>query len=120
MNGKVLVRKNRAEYLATKERAAISHEDLMIVFVDPATRQTRAFYTDSEGHVIQYAATFSNDGNTLTFLSDALSTSPRFRLTYRRIKPDQMALTFEIAPPDKPDQFQKLIHATVRKSGDGS
>ena len=120
LNGKVLVRKNRADYPAIKDRAAVSHEDLMIVFVDPATQQTRAFYTDSEGHVIQYAATFSNDGNTLTFLIDALSTSPRFRLTYIRTKPDQMALTFEIAPPGKPNQFQKLFDATVRKSGEGS
>jgi hypothetical protein len=31
-----------------------------------------------------------------------------------------MALTFEIVPPGKPDQFQKLIDATVRKSGEGS
>jgi hypothetical protein len=119
LNRKVLIRKNRADYPATKDRAAASHDDLMIIFVDPATQQTRAFYTDSEGHVIQYAATFSYDGNTLTFLSDALPTSPRFRLTYIRTKPDQMALTFEIAPPGKPDQFQKLIDATVRKSGEG-
>jgi len=120
LSGKVLIRKNRADYPAIKDRAAVSHEDLMIVFVDPATQQTLAFYTDSEGHVIQYAATFSNDGKTLTFLSDALSAAPRFRLTYIRTKPDQMALTFEIAPPGKLDQFQKLIDATVRKSGEGS
>lgn len=120
LNGKVLVRKNHADYPATGGRAAVSHEDLMIVFADPATHQKRAFYTDSEGHVIQYTATFSNNGNTLTFLSDALSTAPRFRLTYIRTKPNQMALSFEIAPPDKPDQFQKLIDATVGKSGDGS
>lgn len=37
-----------------------------------------------------------------------------------RTKPDQTALTFEIAPRDKPNQFQKVIDATVRKSGDGS
>jgi len=119
LNGKVLVRKNHADYPATRERPAVSHEDLMIVFADPATQQKRAFYTDSEGHVIQYTATLSNDDNTLTFLSDALSTAPRFRLTYIRTRRGQMALTFEIAPPDKPDQFQKLIDATVRKSGDG-
>ncbi len=70
LNGKVFVRKNHAEYPATKDRAAVSHEDLMIVFVDPTSKQTRAFYTDSEGNVIQYTVSFSSDGNTLTFLSD--------------------------------------------------
>ena len=101
LNGKVLIRKNHAEYPATKDRAAYSHDDLMIVFADPATKQTRAFYTDSEGHVIHYSATFSTDGNTLTFL---------------RTKPDRMALIFEIASPDQPDKFHKFIDATVRKS----
>jgi hypothetical protein len=118
LNGRVLVRKNRANYPAAKDRPAVSHEDLMIVFVDPATKQTRAFYTDSEGNVIQYTASFSKDGNILTFLSDVIPTTPRFRLTYVRTKPDQMALTFEIAPPGKPDEFRKFIVATVRKTGD--
>jgi hypothetical protein len=92
----------------------------MIVFADPATKQTQAFYTDSEGNVIQYAVNFSNEGNTLTFLSDVLPMTPRFRLTYIRTKPGEMALTFEIAPPGKPDQFKKFIDATVRKSVEGS
>jgi hypothetical protein len=120
LQGRVLVRKNHAEYPGTKDRAAVSHEDLMIVFADPATKQTRAFYTDSEGNVIQYAVNFSNEGNTLTFLSDVLPMTPRFRLTYIRTKPGEMALTFEIAPPGKPDQFKKFIDATVRKSVEGS
>lgn len=119
LNGRVLVRNNRADYPAAKDRPAVSHEDLMIVFVDPATKQTRAFYTDSEGNVIQYAASLSKDGNTLTFLSEVIPGAPRFRLTYVRTKPDQMALTFEIAPAAKPDEFRKFIEATVRKSSEG-
>jgi hypothetical protein len=90
----------------------------MIVFADPATKHTRAFYTDSEGHVIYYTANFSTGGDTLTFLSDVLPATPRFRLTYLRTKSDHMALTFEVAPPDQPDKFHKLIDATVRKSSE--
>ncbi|HEX5315986.1 MAG TPA: Ig-like domain-containing protein, partial [Candidatus Kapabacteria bacterium] len=116
LEGKALIRKNRADYPATKDRPAFSHEDLMIVYFDAASNQTRAFYTDSEGHVIQYTATWSSDGNTLTFLSDPLPASPRYRLTYFHKKADQMSLTFEIARPGNPDQFQKFIDATVRKS----
>ena len=118
LNGRVLVRKNRANYPAAKDHPAVSHEDLMIVFVDPASKQTRAFYTDSEGNVIQYAATLSNDGNTVTFLSETIPAAPRFRLTYVRTKPDQMTLTFDIAPPGKPEEFSNFIEATVRKTGD--
>ena len=112
----MLIRKNHAEYPKTKDRPAVSHEDLMIVFVDPVNQQTRAFYTDSEGHVFQYQAKFSNDGNAITFLSDVLPTLPRFRLTYTRTKPDQMALTFDIAPAGKPEHFRRFIDAAVRKS----
>jgi hypothetical protein len=118
LNGRVLVRKNHANYPATKDRPAISHEDLMVVFVDQATKQTRAFYADNEGNVIQYAATLSKDGNTLTFLSEVIPAARRFRLTYVRTKPDQMALTFEIAPPGKPDEFRKFIETTLRKADD--
>src|SRR5689334_13849574 len=32
LDGKVLVRKNRAEYPKTKDRPAASHEDLMIIY----------------------------------------------------------------------------------------
>ena len=69
--------------------------------------------------MIYYTATFSNGGDTLTFLSDVLPATPRFRLTYVRTKtPDHIALEFEIAPPDQPDKFHKLIDATVRKSSE--
>src|SRR5262249_48242108 len=54
LNGKALVRKNHAEYPATKDRPKVVHEDLMIVYLDSATKQPRAFYTDSEGNVINY------------------------------------------------------------------
>lgn len=118
LDGSVLIRKNHAQYPATKDRAAYSHDDLMIVFADPATKQTRAFYTDSEGHVIYYTANFSNGGDTLTFLSDMLPATPRFRLTYLRTKTGHMTLTFEVAPPDQPDKFHRLIDATVRKSSE--
>ena len=88
------------------------------VFVFHILPETRAFYTDSEGHVVYYTANFSNGGDTLTFLSDVLPATPRFRLTYVRTKTDHMALTFEVAPPDQPDKFHKLIDATVRKSSE--
>jgi len=57
----------------------------------------------------------SSDGKSIVFLSDLLSAGPRFRLTYVVTHPDKMALTFEMAPADKPDQFKKFIKDKVRK-----
>ena len=115
LNGKVLIRKNHAEYPATKDRPAFSHDDLMIVYADPATKRLRAFYTDTEGNVINYMVSVSSDGKSIVFLSDPQSAGPRFRLTYVVTQPDKMALTFEMAPADKPDQFKKFIEGKVWK-----
>src|SRR5262249_10123782 len=79
---KVLVRRNRAEYPASQGRPASSHEDLMVIYRGEAGGATKAIYFDSEGHVINYTATFSQDQRTLTFLSDAAAAGPRFRLSY--------------------------------------
>jgi hypothetical protein len=116
LNAKVLLRRNHAEYPQSKDHPAVIHDDLMIVFADPATKHTRAFYTDTEGHVIEYEISMSEEGNKITFLSDLLPAASRFRLTYMRTKPDHMVVTFEIAPPDRPDDFHKFIDGKVRKA----
>jgi len=53
LNGRVIVRKNHAEYPATKDRPIVTHDDLMIIFADAVTKQLRGFYTDSEGKLDQ-------------------------------------------------------------------
>jgi hypothetical protein len=114
LRDRILIRKNRAEYPATKDHAAVVHEDLMVVYVDATTKQLRGFYCDTEGNTINYLITIG--GNTITFLSDARDPGPRYRLTYIMTAPDQIALTFEIAPPDKPDQFRKFLDGKVKKA----
>ena len=115
LQGKVLVRKNHAEYPATKDRPAFTHDDLMVVYADPQTGRARAFYTDSEGHVINYDVHATGDGKSVVFLSDPRDAGPHYRLTYSLMQPDRIALTFEMAPADRLDQFRKIIEAKVRK-----
>ncbi|MDQ3744837.1 MAG: hypothetical protein M3444_10675 [Acidobacteriota bacterium] len=119
LQGKVLIRKNHSEYPATKDRPAFAHDDLMIVYAD-AANGPRAFYTDSEGHVINYALSVSEDGQSVTFLSDPRDPGPRYRLTYVLTGPDTLALTFEASPPGQPDRFRKLIEGKVRKVPGGN
>src|SRR5580704_8878237 len=47
LQGKVLVRRNVANVPAVQGRAALKHEDLMIVYPDPRSRQIRASYFDN-------------------------------------------------------------------------
>ncbi len=112
---KVLVRRNRAEYPAAQGRPAFSHEDLMVIYRPDRGAPDKAIYFDSEGHVINYALTFADDGHTLTFLSDALPAAPRFRLSYTKAGDDSVGIKFEIAPPGKPDAFKTYLEGNARR-----
>jgi len=112
----VLVRKNRADYPATKDRPAFSHTDLMIVYREPGAIKLRAIYFDTEGHVIHYTVDPSADGNAVQFLSDASNWNPRYRLTYTKTGPDAVGIRFDVSVPEKPDSFSTYIQATARRA----
>jgi hypothetical protein len=118
LEGKVLVRRNRAEYPAQQGRPAFLHEDLMVIYPAGTNGSTRAIYFDNEGHVIHYAVTVSGDGRTLVFLSDTVPASPRYRLSYTRRADASVGITFEIAPPGKPDAFKIYLESTARRRAD--
>lgn len=114
LQGKVLVRKNFAEYPATSEHPAFRHDDIMIIYKE-ADKPIRAIYFDNEGHVINYTVNISDDRLSLIFLSDYISSSPRFRLTYTKINDASLNIKFEIAPAGKSDDFTVYIEAAVYK-----
>jgi len=107
----VLVRKNHAEYPAVKDRPAGIHDDLMIVY--PAGTKLRAHYFDNEGHVIEYDVVPAADGKNLVLTSTG--PGPIFRLTYERSGAAAWAITFEMAMPEKPTQFRKLVSGKVHR-----
>jgi len=111
---KILVRKNRADYPATKNKPAYSHADLMVLYRE-ADDSLKAIYFDNEGHVIHYAVSFSKDQNTLTFLSDPSPSAPRFRFIYGKASPDKLKLEFDIAPPGKPEAFSRYIEGSAHR-----
>lgn len=115
LKGTILVRKNRAEYPATKDRQAYTHDDLMIIFRDPsdnAEGAMRAIYFDNEGHVIRYAVAMF--GDRIVFTSEPSRTAPQYRFTYTRDGADKVAIKFEIAPPGK--GFSTYIEASAKRA----
>jgi hypothetical protein len=112
-NGAVLIRRNFANYPATKDKPAISHTDLMIVYRDSGATQPRAIYFDDEEHTIHYAVEPSSDGNSVQFVSDAVPSQPRYRLTYRKTGPDRVSIQFEIASDGQ--KFSTYINASARR-----
>ena len=113
LQGQVLIRKSFSEYPATAGKPAYRHDDLMIIY--SAGKDFRAEYFDNEGHVIRYAIGASSDGSTVTFVSDEAASGPRFRLTYHKNGENTLAGTFEIALPDKPNEFTKYLEWTAQK-----
>jgi hypothetical protein len=114
LDGKVLVRKNHADYPAGNGRPAFSHNDLMIIY--PGDKTPFAIYFDNEGHVINYAIAFNDSTGAIVFTSEASANAMRFKLTYTPVGKDKVNIKFEIAQPDKPDAFSTYIEATaVRK-----
>ncbi len=116
LQGKVLVRKSRADYPATKDRPANSHEDLMVIYSDPGGTLTRAIYFDNEGHIIHYRTEFSEGQTTLMFLSDPVPSAPRFRLTTTKGKNGTLIIKFEIAPPGNPDLFSTFVQGIAHRA----
>jgi hypothetical protein len=114
LQGKVLIRRNYSEYPATASKPPFRHDDLMLIYQEP-NKGTRADYFDNEGHVIHYSVTFSEDKKTVTFVSDVISSAPRFRFIYRQVKDDSLSMEFDIAPPGKPDSFSKYVEGTAKR-----
>lgn len=115
LGGKILVRRSRAEYPAAGGRPAVAHEDLMVIEPPAAGQGARATYWDNEGHVIHYTASPSADGQNLTFISDIVTSQPRFRLSYTKGAGGTVAIKFELAPPGKPDAFKTYLEGKARR-----
>ena len=94
--GHILVRTNHAEGIPAGNRTAAAHDDLMVIYPGANEALAHATYWDNEGHVIEYLATWSADGNTLTFLSKP-GAGPQFRLTYKKLDADSLTVSFDMA-----------------------
>jgi len=112
LQGRVLVRHNRTEFPASQGRPANIHDDLLVVYQDK--EGFKAVYWDNEGHVIHYTMSVAADGS-LVFVSGKMPGAPRQRLSYRSMSGGGLGIRFEIAPPDKPDEFKVYLDGTARK-----
>jgi hypothetical protein len=109
---RVIVRKNFAKYPKTKDRGAINHEDMLVIFQQPGN-PVEASYWDNEGHYIHYLARISDNQDTASFASDVSANSPRFRLSYIRLGIDSLRVGFEVAPPGQADAFHPYLSGTL-------
>lgn len=111
LNKQVLVRKNYAEYPAQNGRGAFRHDDLMIVYVDEATKKPKAIYFDTEGHTIRYAVAQAGSG--VVFESEPGEPGAHYRLTMTPSGTDRVKGKFEIKAPG--EEYKTYIDFAARK-----
>jgi hypothetical protein len=109
----VIVRTNHAE-LPASGGGAVVHDDLMVVYPGATPEKARAIYFDNEGHTIEYAAEWSANGETLTFLSKS-GPGPQFRLIYKKAGADGWTVNFEMAPPGQAGGFKTYTSGKLRR-----
>jgi hypothetical protein len=108
LNGRVIVRRNFAEY-ASGPSGGTRHDDLLVIYQETVNEGPHAIYFDSEGHVIRYSIAVSE--NAATFLSEA-APGPKFRLTYTR-EASVLIGKFETAMPG--EEFKTYLSWTSVK-----
>ena len=113
LDGNILVRKNRTEFPETTNSKAIVHEDLLIVYPGNAGSPQEAIYFDNEGHTIKYKVNFSE--NTVALTSDLVANTPRFRLSYVMIDSKTVKTDFEMASPQKLEEFKMYLSGKATK-----
>src|ERR1019366_7193720 len=91
LQGKVLVRKNLAEYPPANGKPGFRHDDLTIVYREGG--QLKAIYFDSEAHVIRYDVKGVEGG--VAFVTEAGASGPRYRLTYTSSGKDALKIKFD-------------------------
>jgi hypothetical protein len=77
--GKVLVRRNAADYPAANGRQSSHHEDLLVIYREHDNGPASAMYFDSEGHVIRYEVAVDAKLHRVQLLSNSSDATPRFR-----------------------------------------
>lgn len=111
----IIVRKSHSEYPATEKNPKIIHDDLMVVYTDPAASSNKAVYFDNEGHTIFYTASFSDKSIILT--SEKLPNAPVFRLTYSIIDKGTVNTRFEMSQDG--EKFMTYIEGISKRTNSG-
>jgi hypothetical protein len=91
LKGQMLVRRG-----ALVPQGLSLHEDLMLITPAADGRGAECLYHDSEGHVIAYAAAWTDDGRGLELVSEADAGASSYRLAWRFDDPDTLRVAFDV------------------------
>ena len=107
----IIVRKSHSVYPATAGKPQIIHDDLMIIYSDPAASLDKAIYFDNEGHTINYTVAYKEKSILLT--SDKIPDRPVFRLAYTLLDDETVKTSFEMSQDG--EKFTPYIEGKSKK-----
>lgn len=113
LDSKILVRKSQTIFPATDKSAETKHTDLLIIYPASDVNAQEAIYFDNEGHTIKYNVTFS--GNSIVLTSAVNQNRPGFRFSYSAIDDKTVKMSFEMASPQKPEEFKMYLEGKAGK-----
>ena len=114
LDKRIILRKNRAEYLPkTARKAPVVHEDLMVIYPEATNSKFRAVYFDNEGHVINYTVSAPVNRSALLFESAESNQGMRFRLVYELTAQGTLATEFYTAPPG--GDYKLYVRGVLKK-----
>ena len=111
LDQKIIVRKSHSEYPATADKPAVTHDDLMIVYLNFSGGPTKAIYFDNEGHTINYSISYAPQS--IVFMSVKIPHVPVFRLTYTWLSEDSINTKFELSQDG--ENFSTYIEGKSKK-----
>ena len=112
----IIERKSHTEFPPANGKPASLHEDLLIVYHGAEGAADKAIYFDNEGHVINYAISYSEKSIVLT--SEKVQGMPFFRLVYTLLEGGKVNTRFEMSRDGV--NFTSYIEGKSKKSPDAT
>ena len=112
LNSQVIIRKGHTDFPAANGKPAFVHEDLLVVYSDPFTKEDKAIYFDNEGHTIRYNISYK--ANSIILTSEKVSNTPVFRLSYVQIDNKSVNVGFEMSQDG--ETFNKYLEGKSIKT----
>lgn len=106
LDSNVVIRESHVEFPQSSERPAFRHDDMLMLYRESSNTYNRAIYFDNEQHVLHYTIKIAEDNKSIVFNGVQTAGEPVFRLTYKVVDENRVYVSFEFAPPDKPEEFK--------------
>jgi len=114
LEDKILIRQSHLEYVATGDKPAKVHSDLMIIYLDNANIPNKAIYFDNDGKNVLYSITFLDNDTKIVFTSNNTGGTHKYRFSYTKIDEENVMVIFESTTRNS-NKYATYMQMTAKK-----